>query len=517
MKNFIFTGLFFLVPACSLAQQTIENPLIIPEFYAWSVSPNVKWITCLKDTKIYNVETNELFDYPDFEAITATDKGMIVGRWGGRPAILYNGQIKELESLKGSGCYINDISASGNRVCGMMNNREKNIRGPFCCDIDSEGNSGEPVALPHPDLDLFKCEPQFINALKISEDGKTIGGFIQDWRGMYAYPIIYQEDDKGEWSYSLPSEYLFNPDKIEIPVNPWLDEPEFPEPTNFMDLESKFDYEESISNALMGLEEFPDVFEYMTPEQYEEYAQAVESYNEWYYSHEEAIKEYVNIYRTVVSASVEFSLNDIAINPNGRSFISSGVFFDEDSSGVLTDKFGFFYFDLDNKENNYGVPTDNFDMIPVQLLPDNTMVASNPIVYTPQTYLVLPGTKEFITVNEYFSSTSPSYLAWMNENLYEGRAGYGKFSSDRSVFIAGVLPDDCYDYDKIAGGYYSFTHVFNSVESGVETIEQSLEKDFYNVFNLQGINVLNTHDYTRINELPKGVYLINGKKVLIGK
>lgn len=513
MKKNLLLGLCLLLPGCIFAQETGSEPMVVSELYAWNISQDGKWITGgVDECRIYNFETKELYIYPNCTGTGITNNGVVAGRSSSGPSLFSKGEIIPIKGLSGS---ISDISASGNRVCGRMNGR--NIRGPYCCDIDENGNCGEPVGLPYPELDLFGCKPQFINVLKISEEGKTIGGFIQDWRGMYAYPIIWQEDENGEWNYSLPGEYLFNPNHLEIPPNPWLDEPRYPEATDFMYPESRALFEESLSNAIMGLEEYPNPLEYMTVEQEQAYRDAVDSYNEWYYGREEAIKEYVEIYRTIVSSSVEFTLNDIALNPNGKSFISSGIYFEEDEKGQLRDHYGFFLFDLENRENNYGVPTDNFDMIPMQLLPDNTMVGSMPIRFTPQTYLVLPGSKEFITVNEYLSEKNPPYADWIDANLKEGHAGYGKFSADRSVFIGSMLPDDCFDYDKVAGGYYAFTYAFNIGESGVETLPAPTENEYYKVYNLQGVNVLNTRDYEKVKELPKDIYIINGKKVMTGK
>lgn len=54
-------------------------------------------------------------------------------------------------------------------------------------------------------------------------------------------------------------------------------------------------------------------------------------------------------------------------------------------------------------------------------------------------------------------------------------------------------------------------------EGGIEEIMIG-DKNFdgyYQVFNLQGINILNTMELDRINSLPAGLYIVNGKKILI--
>lgn len=57
--------------------------------------------------------------------------------------------------------------------------------------------------------------------------------------------------------------------------------------------------------------------------------------------------------------------------------------------------------------------------------------------------------------------------------------------------------------------YFSNTQI----PSGVEATEAS--EDSYDVFNLQGVRVRSNADNKVINELPTGIYFINGKKVLV--
>ncbi len=51
--------------------------------------------------------------------------------------------------------------------------------------------------------------------------------------------------------------------------------------------------------------------------------------------------------------------------------------------------------------------------------------------------------------------------------------------------------------------------------AGAEDIIMSSENGIYIVYNLQGIMVLKTEDYEQVNELPAGLYLVNGNKVIV--
>ncbi len=52
-------------------------------------------------------------------------------------------------------------------------------------------------------------------------------------------------------------------------------------------------------------------------------------------------------------------------------------------------------------------------------------------------------------------------------------------------------------------------------ESGVENVLPDSTAGVYRVYNLQGVLVLTTEDAEAVNRLPKGLYIVNGKKMLI--
>ena len=60
----------------------------------------------------------------------------------------------------------------------------------------------------------------------------------------------------------------------------------------------------------------------------------------------------------------------------------------------------------------------------------------------------------------------------------------------------------------------SYSYIFKDQKAGIDSVTLPDEGN-YKVYNLQGVNVLNTKDASRINDLPSGIYVINGKKYQI--
>lgn len=65
-------------------------------------------------------------------------------------------------------------------------------------------------------------------------------------------------------------------------------------------------------------------------------------------------------------------------------------------------------------------------------------------------------------------------------------------------------------------------NVLNSAKTilsnaGVESITDNGAPELFKVYNPQGVKVMETKEASSINDLPKGIYIINGKKVLINK
>ena len=75
-----------------------------------------------------------------------------------------------------------------------------------------------------------------------------------------------------------------------------------------------------------------------------------------------------------------------------------------------------------------------------------------------------------------------------------------------------------WDYDYNAPDYAPcYSYILKLGTSGVKSLidEDCNKEDILRVYNLNGINVLNTTDASALKTLPKGIYIVNGKKIII--
>lgn len=504
MKKFLLLGISFL--SFSAIAEEMTEPLVIPQLYAWKLTPNGKWlagdISGICD--VYDMENHSLVTYNGARASTITNDGVIVATGTQKPSLIINGEVVVPEGLEGarSGS-IQLLSSSGNRLVGNINYPDAGATGLCVWDIDENGVVGNPKPIKRPTLDFFGCKPQFTNVLAISSDGSTITGFVQDWRGYYCYPIIFRENENGDWDYSYPTETLFNPEKYPIPYNIWLEEPKFPEMKDYMNPVQRSAYEDALANYYMGLlPELPDAKDYMTEEQWQEYYDAAVYYNDWWYGHQDEINAYNNEYNKILFSSVIFDLNEVAISPDGRYIGCSYIEYPDglETAGVLKIN------TLAPEFQKY--KSDREEQYTTQILSDGTMLLSQPMILDPETYIVLPDRSEMMDIKDYFQETHPEYLAWMNE--YLGNTGTIYANDDLTIFSGSMLPADCDRVEEVAGGYYSFTYVFSPDPASVENIESSLENRFV-VYSLTGLKILDTDNLEEVKNLPKGIYVINGK------
>lgn len=509
LKQFLLTAA--LVGCLSSYAEVGYEPLYLKNLYAVKITPNGKWMGSMAGgAQVYDITAGKTIDYSDcFLGLgnTISDNGVAVGDRGDIGVVMKDGIAATPPTLRSAWfCDINAITPDGSRLTGLISNPTSGpIFVPFYCDIDDEGNVGEPVILPYPEKDFFNVTPQYVTAVWISDDGNTILGQVQDDYGAYEYPIVYKCSSAGEWSYSLPSESLFNPNHLEILPNPWVNEPPFPEPVNFMYPESRELFEQMQEEALMGLGEYPDPLDFMTAEQEAEYREAIDVYNEWYYSSEAAMKAYLRRYLEIVDSSVQFGANDLTLHPSGEYFACAGIkYIDEERSEGRIYKFS----TIEDDIKELSLPLNN--LYPSQYLPDGTIVASLPQDAVPTTYLCLPGSEEFIPFEEYLSSIMPLAADWMKEFI-PGGTGLVCINSDMTVFAGGLIPYQLANYSDNADYYYS-SYIIDTNNSAVEEIE--IQEDLYKVFNLQGVNIMTTGNKADLEKLPKGLYIINGKKII---
>ena len=511
-KTLLLTAAGFL--ALPVFSQAEYNPIVKMGFYSQRISPNGVYVGSMADeAAVYNVETNETVSFPyTFLGLgnSVANNGIAVGSSSDVGLIFTpRGAIfpKCLEPYSFSS--FNAITPDGSRACGYVGMGIEGLL-PFYVDLDNEGNAGELHLLPHPEKDFTDGNPTYILACGISADGKTIIGEIVDYGGRLTDPIVYSEDAEGSWSFSLPSEKYFNPEHIELPPNPFVDEPHYPEFTEYMNPDSAEIYMEEYEAYVMGYGEYPDPFDFMTDEEIEAYMVQYNIYWDWYNANEEYIKPYLYFYNEVVKTTVSYGLNDIVIAPDASWFAVTGSYGTDDETAITPTTLYKFDVATGIREEIANAPS---GVYPSQILPDNTLIVATPMQWLANTYILLPDAEKFLGMQAYYEQTHPAYLDWMRSNI-GGETGLVCVSDDFSTFAAGV---QSYQYF-IDPGYLYSSYIFTSHEiAGVENIVAESEDGIYRVYNIHGMNVLNTRNVAEINNLANGIYIVNGKKMIVRK
>lgn len=212
----------------------------------------------------------------------------------------------------------NGITPDGSRICGNLGVGSfaedwALMIAPVIWDRQDDGSYGDYVMLPHPETDIFGATPQYITATAISADGHTIAGQIVDARGCFTYPIIYIEDENGNWTYDLPTKDLINPEGYELPEYPG-EYPDYPEASQYMSDEKAAEYEEALNDYYNGVEtEKPEVADYMTEEELQAYEDALAEFEEW----ENLAYEYDDAYYAIVETSFNLEYNQVSLSADG--------------------------------------------------------------------------------------------------------------------------------------------------------------------------------------------------------
>lgn len=435
---------------------------------------------------------------------SVSDNGIIAGQEmqmdGMYAALMQNGKIRTTAALKVGGLsQFNAITPDGSRATGYISNTAMvgpTFR-PFYCDISPEGTIGEVKMLPCPDLDLFGNKAQYVMGVCISDDGKVILGFVIDSTGSYQWPIIFRQGEDGSWSYSQPTESIFNPNGLVLPENP-NNNPLYdqePKPEDFMNPSKA---EEYLEMKAMN-PNFDAYWNYMSDSQYNAYIKAhmdwADEVGNWYDQH---AGEY----------------NRIMSQMGRDQHFGNIAFISGDGTYAVTAKSGVPYrFNLeDDTFAPLGITTGSRML--TQVLPDGTYVSVSMAGQVPyQTYIRLAGSDSFQLVTDYLLENRPEYYWWFEDSFLNSTGnmvtGVICFSNDLSVFCGGYNDGD--------GGALSYVYPQKedngNGSTGIEEIEVIDGNDaVFEVYNLNGLKIENVKSESDLNTLPKGIYIVNGQK-----
>lgn len=276
------------------------EPQVVDNFYSVSLSPDGNWwvgqsgassmvIKDLANNKTYNYDEDDLHVYGLGSGNCVSNNGIVLGTTDNMNACYWqNGVWTELPILNaGTTNSANSILADGSVICGNVGLTAISVDAsdimavPAVWYRQDDGTYGAPVLLPHPDFDFTGRIPQYVTAVQMSDDGKTIVGQVVDYSGFFCAPILYTCNDAGEWTYSYIHPELLNPSGVEFPEYPG----EFDLVLSYEDFMTEAEieaYNQAIDdyyNAQAGLV-YPEPEFYMTDEEYAAYMAAMEEYYE---------------------------------------------------------------------------------------------------------------------------------------------------------------------------------------------------------------------------------------------
>lgn len=499
-----------LLVSLTVMAWTPNNVSFLPSFFAQRISPNGQFLGPYKGyAAVRDNNTGEIYSYSSLsfglgnclanDGTAVGDGALMKAGNVTVPAILQ--QYRESE--------ISCITPEATRVAGLVSNpdRENPIAYvPYVGDLEN-GDMTNCEILPYPDRDLFEAPPYLVSALWISNDGHTIAGQVWDNYGNYCYPIIWKEEG-GEWKYSLPSEALFNPDGIEILQNPYNNEPPYPNAVNYMSGVNKSLYETAYNNWVNGKGPEPFPQDFMTEEEFAEYQLAVDDFNKWRDSIDEIFQEYINNYNLILETSPAFEFNIMALDPNGELIYLNGG--PVNRFGIQDSKI--YAFSADGLVKT--IELRDVNQAPNQVLPDGTLLSSPTMMNTPNAFILLPDSEEWLTLSEYLTPEYPELAQWIEES-FPGGTGMVSMSDDMKIIAGAIsvvqLSDDLYQ----TADFNYATYLINLNEAGVETIVAQPIDGNNIVYDLQGVKIMETKEASEIDALPHGIYIVNGKKVMV--
>lgn len=528
---------------------------IIPQFYNHKITYDGTQIVGESEdggTIYYNIKTQDAYFYTNCtfgRGYVIADNGWVVGskllesdtQSNFAVVMTENKVITPPVFQEYMTSNIHSITPDASRVCGVVGTGTGMSSLPFYCDIDENGNFGSINILPYPDKDFFGMRPQYVSATWISEDGKVIAGQVVDPRGLFVYPIVYTQNEQGIWNYVLPSTSLFNMNKLPMPAPVGDFEQEFPDakypdPTTFMNDEELAKWNAAYnrwesSNFAEELSPYNNLDDFLTPEQVQEYIEAELFYNMAIEEYNKMNDEYMSRMMEIADTSVFFVRNAMALSADGKWLASSSEILGTDQP-VNSPLPNYYYVPyLLNIETGEWkkIGEDNFDLITNQVFPNGDVICTTPAnaILPPISYIYLnkPGEK-MQSYLDYMKSYNPGVADWMVEwltgNIPVAENGEGGFdyveetvtglvamSLDRETICAGVMG---YAINK---NMY-FTYIMTGVEAGVEEIiAEAPANGVYTVYNLNGVKIMETKQPEALNNLDKGIYIINGKKVKI--
>lgn len=518
------------------------EPKMLENSIAYALSPNGQYVVSdgFSGMKIFDLKSNKVYDYTeesDNDKYTpgisqcVSDNGIVLGYLEDHdPSYWIEGEwhLIDIPDYATSSNIVHAITPDGHRVCGSIGvakmsygNDDVLMQAPCIWDWDSStGTFGSPVMLPHPDLDFTGRVPQMITAVSISHDGKTIAGQIVNATGMLAYPILYTENEDGEWSYVIPDEAALHPDGKVFPEYPGDQGPAYPSEESFMTPAEIQEY----TNAIQEYYEsgytlpYPQYKDFMTQEEIEAFNEAMADYKVVNDIWKSKFDAWMKTFYEIKALVPDYQFNSIRISPDGKKYANTiTVTGERDPSSwfVTTDTYIWVY---DIETGDVTKYEQQKDFVLTYLGNDGVALAYIKKNEAPQSFVLKDGNA--IEMYSWISEHKPAYKEWMEENLVfevAQNVWNEELEDYEIVYKEVLLTGRAYstpDLSKIVLGIENvwdfmddgISYVFDMAEStGVSQVEPENVKT--TIYDLCGRKLRNAS--------APGIYIINGEKKVI--
>lgn len=425
--------LFAIVASMATSSVNAQEPKVYTNEAFSGMSPNGNYaVSVMYDyVAIYNLITGEKDEYPEGyragngNAISNT--GVVVGSSSFEKACYWKGgQWYEIESTaEYNMSYANGITPEGTRIVGSVSpesyagDYEGLMLTPCYWDVKADGTLSEFHRLPYPDKDLTGRTPQYITAIRISNDGKTIAGQMLDYTGYVCQPVIYQQDENGDWSYTLIHDELFHPENIVLPEYPGDDGPTT-DPYAFMTPEEQAAYDQALEdwNATgeWDYSTYPNQTDYMGEESMAAYEAALAVYEEW----DEKFNAYMEAYNELCEAVPTFSFNNVLMSSDGKTYATTHTYDAMDwTTWETISEYTPYVFSLEN-DTYKTYPNDDVNLILTSITDNGTLLAQKQASMEEPfatAYILPAGAEKFETLYDYFTTANASLAEWIKENM----------------------------------------------------------------------------------------------------
>ena len=557
MRNQLLT----VLAAASIASVALAENSLIDNWCASAISPDGTYVCSGIEggTWIKNLVTGEEWEFFDSETDASygfglgnciSKTGLITGSsydkaytWNEKDGWV---QFKPTENIER--VCLNGITPDAKRIVGYVSSADFGNYGetmilPAYWDLQDDGSWSQTKLLPFPAKDYTDRDPQYVTAIFVSDDGKTIGGMYLDYQGVIGSPIVYRENEDGSWEYDLIGSGYVNPEGLKLPEYPVAPEPV--EATDYMTEEERAEYEKALKEwAASGYQDpYPEAEDYMSDENKLAYLLACDKYTEEAQKFNNDLENYYIILNKIQSESMLFIYNGITMSPDGTK-LAVAAYDGQDFDFMSSSKSLIVNFDL--KTGKSDIYEYEESLSPTVSLDNGCILATNPAeeMGCQQAFIKTADKDSFITLVDYFKEESPAAAEWMIDNLtheYDTLEGFDEegfpifgtatgifsgvpyFDNDMKTFFGGTISNWS---ETLLYQSYVLTGLTVSVDA-VETsgfdvkcltdgrVMISGKADNLEIYSVNGAKVfaseVNSNEI-QVN-IPKGIYIV---KVLSG-